>query len=117
MIEDRAVELGRLLGQTDEYKAMKIAREELDNTTEVKAQMQRVEMLTEKIEPLAREGKDPPKDLTEEYESLMSSIQGHPKYQKVIAAHSNFDKLMHRVNEKIGEGIQKGGESSIIIPG
>ena len=117
MIEDRAVELGRLLGQTNEYKAMQTAREELDKTSEVKAQMQRVEMLTEKIEPHAREGNDPPKELAEEYESLMSSIQGHPKYQKVIAAHANFDKLMHRVNEKIGEGIQKGSESSIIIPG
>ena len=117
MIEDRAVELGRLLGQTNEYKAMKNAREELDKTPEVKAQMQRVEMLTEKIEPHARENKEPPKELTDEYESLIASIQVHPKYQQVIASHSNFDKLMHRVNEKIGEGIQKGGESSIIMPG
>lgn len=117
MIEDRAVELGRMIGQTSEYKAMQTAREELDKTPEVKAQMQRVEMLIEKIEPLAREGKEPPNELTEEYERLISSIQGHPRYQKVIAAHSNFDKLMHRVNEKIGEGIQKGSESSIILPG
>ena len=117
MIEDRAVELGRLLGQTNEYKAMQTAREELDKTPEVKAQMQRVEMLTEKIEPHAREGKEPPKELTDEYESLIASIQAHPKYQQVVASHANFDKLMHRVNEKIGEGIQKGSESSIIIPG
>lgn len=117
MIEDRALELGRMLGQTDEYKAMHAAREELEITSEVKAQMQRVEMLTEKLEPLAKEGKEPPKELTEEYEALLSSIQAHPKYQKVIAAQSNFDKLMHRVNEKIVEGIRKGAESSIIIPG
>lgn len=117
MIEDRAFELGRLLGQTNEYKAMQTAREELEGTPEVKAQMQRVEMLTEKIAPLANEGKEPPKELADEYETLMGSIQAHPKYQSVVAAQSNFDKMMLQVNEKIVEGIRKGGESSIIIPG
>ena len=117
MIEDRAMELGRMLGQTNEYKAMQRAREELENTPEVKAQMQRVELLTEKLEPHTREGKEPPKEVAEEYESLFSSIQGHPKYQQVIASQSNFDKMMLQVNEKIVEGIRKGGESSIIMPG
>jgi cell fate (sporulation/competence/biofilm development) regulator YlbF (YheA/YmcA/DUF963 family) len=117
VIEDRAMELGRMLGQTDEYKRMQHAREELEKTPEVKAQMLRVEMLTEKLEPHAREGKEPPKELTDEYEKLISSIQAHPRYQQVVAAQSNFDKMMVRVNEKIVEGIKKGGESSIIIPG
>jgi cell fate (sporulation/competence/biofilm development) regulator YlbF (YheA/YmcA/DUF963 family) len=117
VIEDRAMELGRLLGQTDEYKRMLKAREELEQTPEVKAQMQRVDMLTEKLEPHAKEGKEPPKELTDEYEKLISSIQAHPKYQQVVAAQSNFDKMMLQVNEKIVEGIKKGGESSIIIPG
>jgi cell fate (sporulation/competence/biofilm development) regulator YlbF (YheA/YmcA/DUF963 family) len=117
VIQDKALELGRLLGQTNEYKTLLTTREELENTPEVKAQMQRVEMLTEKLEPLTKEGKEPPKEMAEEYESLLSSIQAHPKYQQVIAAQSNFDKMMLQVNEKILEGIRKGAESSIIIPG
>jgi cell fate (sporulation/competence/biofilm development) regulator YlbF (YheA/YmcA/DUF963 family) len=117
VIEDRALELGKMLGQTNEYKEMQRAREELESTPEVKAQMQRVEMLTEKLQPITQEGKEPPKEMAEEYESLLSSIQGHPKYQKVVAAQSNFDKMMLQVNEKIVEGIRKGAESSIIIPG
>jgi len=117
VIEDRALELGKMLGQTDEYKVMQRAREELESTAEVKAQMQRVEMLTEKLEPLSQAGQEPPKEMAEEYENLLSSIQAHPKYQQVIAAQSNFDKMMLQVNEKIVEGIRKGAESSIIIPG
>ncbi len=117
MIEDRALELGKMLGQTNEYKAMQSARQELESTPEVKAQMQRVEFLTEKLEPYAKEGKEPPKEMAEEYESLMSSIQAHPKYQHVVAAQSNFDKMMLQINEKIVEGIRKSGESSIIVPG
>jgi len=116
VIEDRALELGRILGQTNEYKAMQRAREELEELPEVKAQMQRVEMLTGKLEPFVKEGKEPPQDLAEEYQNLVSSIQAHPKYQAVVAAQSNFDKMMLQVNEKIVEGIRKGGESSIIIP-
>lgn len=117
MFEDKAMELGRMLGQTNEYKTMLRAREELEKTPEIRAQMQRVEMLTEKLEPLTREGKEPPKEMADEYESLLSSIQAHPKYQQVIAAQSNFDKMMLQVNEKILEGMRKGAESSIIIPG
>lgn len=117
MIEERALELGKMLGQTNEYKAMQRSREELENTPEVKAQMQRVEMLTEKLEPLTKDGQEPPKEMAEEYEGLLSSIQAHPKYQQVIAAQSNFDKMMLQVNEKIVEGIRLGAESSIIIPG
>ncbi len=45
MIEDKALELGRLLGQTNEHKEVRTAHEELEATPEVKAQMQRVEML------------------------------------------------------------------------
>jgi len=117
VIEDKALELGKMLGQTNEYKAMQRAREELEKTPEVKAQMQRVEMLTAKLEPITKEGKEPPKEMADEYESLLTSIQGHPKYQQVVAAQSNFDKMMLQVNEKIVEGIRQGAESSIIIPG
>ena len=35
-------------------------------------------------------------------------------YQRAIAAQDNFEKLMVRVNEWIGEGIRKGATSSII---
>lgn len=117
MIEEKALELGRMLGQTNEHKAVRTAHEELEATPEVKAQMQRVEMINAKLEPYGKEGKEPPKELTEEIEKLVSSIQAHPNYQKVVAAQSNFDKMMLRVNEQIIEGMKKGAESSIILPG
>lgn len=117
MIEEKARELGRLLGQTDEYKAVKRARENVDGASEIRAQMQRLEMLSERLEQQVREKKEPPKELTDEYEQLMSGIQAHPKYQQFVAANSNFEKLMIRVNEQIMEGIKQGSESPIIIPG
>ena len=117
MIEEKAKELGRLLGQTDEYSSVKRAREELDQASEVRAQMQRLETLSQRLEQHVREKNEPPKELTDEYESLMSGIQAHPKYQQFVAANSNFEKIMIRVNEEIMEGIKLGAESPIIMPG
>ncbi len=117
MIEEKAKELGRLLGQTDEYKAIKRAREDLDQASEVRAQMQRLEMLSQRLEEHLKGKTEPPKELTDEYEALMSSIQAHPKYQQFVAANSNFEKIMIRVNEEIMDGIKLGAESPIIIPG
>jgi cell fate (sporulation/competence/biofilm development) regulator YlbF (YheA/YmcA/DUF963 family) len=117
VIEEKAVELGRLIGQTEEFKLVNRARDGIEDVTEIKAQTQRLEMLAQTIEQHVREKKEPPKEATEEYENLMSSIQAHPKYQQLIVAQSNFDKIMHMVNEKILEGMKAGAESSIIIPG
>jgi cell fate (sporulation/competence/biofilm development) regulator YlbF (YheA/YmcA/DUF963 family) len=116
VIEEKAIELGRVIGQTDEYKSVQLAREALDGISEIRAQTQRLETLAAKIEEHARQQQEPPEEVRSEYEGLMSSIQAHPKYQQLIAAQSNFDKLMLRVNEGILEGMKKGAESSIIIP-
>ena len=117
MLEEKALELGRIIGQTEEFKAVNRARDAIEDISEIKAQTQRLEMLAKQIEEHVREKQEPPKDATDEYERLLSSIQAHPKYQQLIAAQANFDKIMHRVNEAILEGMRKGAESSIIIPG
>jgi len=117
VIEEKAIELGRVIGQTDEYKSVQRAREALEAISEIRAQTQRLERLAEKIEEHARQEKEPPEEVRNEYEELMSSIQAHPKYQQLVAAQANFDKLMLRVNQSILEGMKKGAESPIIIPG
>jgi cell fate (sporulation/competence/biofilm development) regulator YlbF (YheA/YmcA/DUF963 family) len=117
VIEEKAVELGRMIGQTEEFKAVNRARDAIEDVSEIKAQTQRLEMLAQQIEQHVRAQKDAPEETKQEYEQLLSSIQAHPKYQQLIAAQSNFDKIMHMVNEKILEGMRLGAESSIIIPG
>lgn len=117
MIDEKAKELGRLLGQTDEYKAVMRAREGLDETSEIRAQMQRLEVLSGRLQKAVNERQEPPKELTDEYEQVMGGIQAHPRYQQYVAAQSNFEKIMVGVNEKIMEGLKLGAESSIILPG
>jgi cell fate (sporulation/competence/biofilm development) regulator YlbF (YheA/YmcA/DUF963 family) len=114
VIDDKAIELGRLLGQTDEYKALKRAGDRLREDAEAQKQLAEVERLAVELERAARAGRQPSAAEVEAYERAASSIQGHPVYQSMVAAQANFEKLMTRVNERIYQGIQKGAASPII---
>jgi cell fate (sporulation/competence/biofilm development) regulator YlbF (YheA/YmcA/DUF963 family) len=117
MIDEKAVDLGRMIGQTDEYKALRRAHEQVRDVQALQDQMGRLHMVAADLERATSEGREPPEPLVQEYDSLLSTIQGDPKYQAVIAAQSNFDKLMLRVNEQIMEGIRRGSASPIITLG
>lgn len=117
MINEKAQELGRLLGQGDEYRALQQARESLANKKELEERMKGLEGLAARLEQALADGKEPEAADEKEYERLVSEVQGDPAYQQLVAAQSNFDKLMLRVQEHIMEGIRKGAEGRIITLG
>ena len=61
--------------------------------------------------------KEPPKELVEQYDTTLQSVQSNPVYQQMVAAQANFEKLMAKVNERIFEGMKKGSASPIITLG
>jgi cell fate (sporulation/competence/biofilm development) regulator YlbF (YheA/YmcA/DUF963 family) len=117
VIDDKAQELGRLLGQTEEYKALKRANDRMREDQEVLKQLAEVERLAVDIERGAQAGVEPAKEQVEAYDRALHAVQGHPVYQQVVAAQANFEKLMAKVNERIFEGIKKGAASPIITLG
>ncbi len=114
MIEEKATDLGRLLGQSDEYRALLRARQHIEETPELKERLGRLQALLESMHRAVQEGREPSEDEAKEYERLLGEIQGDPQYQSLVAAESNFEKLMHRVNQQISEGLKKGAASPII---
>ncbi len=114
MIMEKAQEIGRLIGQSDEYRALKRADERVNDQADIQEKMNRAAALAQEIEQITADGSEPPKDKVDEYDSLVSAVQAEPSYQGVVAAQSNFDKLMAKVNAEIMEGIKKGAESPII---
>ena len=36
-------------------------------------------------------------------------------YQRLIAAQSNYEKVMHKVNQTVAEGIEEASQSRIIL--
>ncbi len=114
MIAEKAQELGRLLGQSDEYKALQRARQRLEETPELNEQLTRLQRLVESFERGAQQGTEPSEADAQEYERMIGQIQGDPQYQGLVAAQANFDKMMMRVNQQIMEGLKKGASSPII---
>jgi cell fate (sporulation/competence/biofilm development) regulator YlbF (YheA/YmcA/DUF963 family) len=117
VLEEKAEDLGRVLGQTDEYKALRRATEALREDQAVQKVLAEAEGLAQEIERVAQQGKEPSKEQVELYDRALQSVQGNPVYQQMVAAQANFEKLMARINARIYEGIKKGAASPIITLG
>ena len=113
---ERAKELGRMLGQTDEYKALQRAREKVSNDREMVETLNRLGELERELATALQSGKQPSEEAQTEYESLFGTMQSSSTYQGLVAAQSNFDKVLERVNQEITRGMEAGAQSRIILP-
>lgn len=114
MIADRAADLGRLVGQSEEYQALKRANDRLMEEQDLRAALERLRALQLKVAEQLDKGLEPSIEQQQEIDGLVGKVQVHPAYQGVVAAQSNFDKLMMKVNEWILDGIKQGSQSRII---
>ena len=117
MLEDRAKELGRLIGQTGEYQAVKRANDALGADAGAVALLKQMDELRLKANQMIQRGEQPTPEMEQQLDELLMQVQGNPLYQTVLVAQENFDKVMVRVNEWILEGIRRGAQSSIITLG
>ena len=117
MIDQKAQELGRLLGQSDEYKALLRASDRMKEDATCRELLAAVERMAGTIEKASQEGKEPTKEQVEQYDHALQSVQSNSVYQQMVAAQANFEKLMTRINARIYEGIKKGAASPIITLG
>jgi cell fate (sporulation/competence/biofilm development) regulator YlbF (YheA/YmcA/DUF963 family) len=117
MIEERARELGRLIGQSKEYQEIKRANEALGKDVPAVALLKQMEQLRTQAQQMIERGERPSQDMEQQLDGLLQKVQVLQTYQRLITAQENFDKLMQRVNEWILDGIDKGATSSIIMLG
>src|SRR6185312_2726104 len=113
MIEDKAKELGRLIGQSSEYKEVKRASDALNEDKDTVTLLQRMEELRMTAQRMLQQGQRPTEDMEKELDGLLGQIQVRSSYQRLLSAQENFDKTMGRVNDWILEGIEKGAASPI----
>ncbi len=114
-MQEMALNLGQSMGRTDEYKALKRAMDAMGDDRELTELKSQLEALESQIEGLLRSGQQPEDQIKTDYEEAIGRLQANGTYQRLVAAQSNFDKIVHRVNETIARGIQEGGESRIIL--
>ncbi|MBA3671598.1 MAG: YlbF family regulator [Gemmatimonadaceae bacterium] len=117
MIEDKAKELGRLIGQSTEYQAVKRANDALSQDIEAVALLKQMEQLRQNAQQMIQRGERPTEEMERELDGLLGQVQTQPVYQRLVSAQENFDKVMGRVNDWIVDGIERGATSTIITLG
>ena len=116
LIWEKARDVGRLVAQSDEYRAFRRASQGLGDDREAVARLNRLQALEETFTRSVQEGVEPSQEEQAEYERLAGEVQVMPVYQAMAAAQANFDRLMMRVNEEMAKGIEAGEQSRIILP-
>jgi cell fate (sporulation/competence/biofilm development) regulator YlbF (YheA/YmcA/DUF963 family) len=115
-IKEKAQRLGRLISQTAEYEYLASAQKEISDDRDATEALNRLQELQETLVSTVERGEEPSEDLLEEREELARTLQRNPRYQSLVSAQSNFDKLMKKVNRAIGAGMKEGEDSQIILP-
>jgi cell fate (sporulation/competence/biofilm development) regulator YlbF (YheA/YmcA/DUF963 family) len=113
-LEEKARELGRLIGQSSEYQTLRRANDALSADRETLEMLRKMEQLRLDAHKMLERGERPGEDMERQLDSLLSQVQVNPTYQRLVVAQENFDKLMAHVNEWILQGIEKGAASPII---
>jgi cell fate (sporulation/competence/biofilm development) regulator YlbF (YheA/YmcA/DUF963 family) len=114
MIEDKARELGRVIGQSPEYQAVKRSSEALNSDREAVTILQQMEKIRTEAQQMIQRGEQPTPEMEQQLDDLLTKVQSNSVYQRAISAQENFDKVMYQVNNWIMEGMKKGATSSII---
>lgn len=114
MLEDKAKDLGRQIGQSPEYQALKRSSDALNEDREAVTLLQQMEKLRAEAQQFIQRGENPTEEMEKQLDQLLEKIQSQPVYQRAVSAQENFDKLMLRVNQWIMDGMKKGAASPII---
>ena len=115
-IFERATEVGRLISQTPEYAYLRSAMRDIDGDEDARGRLDQIRALQEKLIGFLEREEEPPAALREDLGRLSEEMQSSSRYQSLISAQENFDKLMEKVHRSIAEGVKAGEQSRIILP-
>lgn len=114
MIWDKAQDLGRLIGQSPEYQALRRAESSLRDDKDTVAKLERIQTLARQVDQVVAQGQMPDQVTAESYETAVHELEMSSVGQAYVVARANFEKLMTKVNQSISDGMEKGATSSII---
>jgi cell fate (sporulation/competence/biofilm development) regulator YlbF (YheA/YmcA/DUF963 family) len=114
VIWDKAQELGRLIGQSPEYQALRRAENALRADEDTVRKLEQIQTLARQIDQQVAQGQMPDQATTDTYEQAVRDLEVSATGQAYAVARANFEKVMAKVNEQIGIGMEKGATSSII---
>ncbi|MDQ3138691.1 MAG: YlbF family regulator [Gemmatimonadota bacterium] len=117
MIWEKAQDLGRQIGQTTEYQALRRSEATLREDKDTVAKLDQIQTLARQVDQMVATGQMPDQATAESYETAVRDLEISPVGQAYVVARANFEKLMTKVNQQISDGMEKGATSSIITLG
>lgn len=114
MIEEKAQELGRLIGQSPEYQTLRRAEKTLQEDAETRGRLEKIDQLARQIDEQVVQKKIPDEATVNAYETAVRDLEVSTQGQAYVIARANYEKLMTKVNQQMSTGIERGASSSII---
>jgi len=114
MIEEKAQELGRLIGQSPEYQTLRRAEKTLQEDAETRSRLEKIDQLARQIDEQVAARKVPDEATVTAYESAVRDLEVSSQGQAYVIARANYEKLMTKVNQQMSAGIERGSSSTII---
>jgi cell fate (sporulation/competence/biofilm development) regulator YlbF (YheA/YmcA/DUF963 family) len=114
MIEEKAQELGKLIGQSTEYQTLRRAEKTLQEDAETRNRLEKIDQLARQIDEQVAAKKIPDEATVSAYETAVRDLEVSTQGQAYVIARANYEKLMTRVNQQMSAGIERGSTSSII---
>ena len=114
MLDEKALDLGRQIGQSPEYQALRRAETALRADQDAVSRLEKIQELARQVDAAISRGELPDEATTQQYETSVRDLEMSVAGQAYVVARANFDKLMARINHQISQGIEKGAASSII---
>ena len=114
VIWEKAKDLGRLIGQSTEYKALRRTEQALREDAPTVAKLDAIQQLAAKVDQMMAAGQMPDPETTAAYETAVRELEVSATGQAYAVARANFEKVMAKVNQEISEGMELGATSSII---
>jgi cell fate (sporulation/competence/biofilm development) regulator YlbF (YheA/YmcA/DUF963 family) len=114
VIWEKARDLGRMIGQANEYKTLRRTEQALREDAPTVAKLEAIQLLATKVDQMMAAGQMPDQETTTAYETAVRELEVSPTGQAYAVARANFEKLMTKVNQEISDGMEQGATSSII---
>ena len=87
MLEEKAKDLGRQIGQSTEYQALKRSNDLMLEDAEAATMLGRMTQLRGDAQQFIERGEDPPQEMEQELDAILQKVELNPAYQRAIVAH------------------------------
>src|SRR5260221_5607305 len=94
MIEEKAQELGRLIGQSPEYQALRRAEATLQEDAETRGRLEKIDQLARQIDEQVTARKVPEEATVLAYEAAGRDLQESTQGPGYVVTHGDYAELM-----------------------